>query len=265
MSGYAGFYQRYTDYVKGFRLPDGTLSEPMQRKFEHTMEVVEFAERIASAEQADEQEMLCCKLSALFHDTARYKQVALHHSFNDTESKFDHGHEGARILLECDLLSGLPADAACAVLTAVELHNKPVVDFSRLGGIFSAPVKNVRDADKLSILNLLTAYITGELKFEDSSVFLLKCADSPEITPVVLQNVLEGRPVLYKDLRSINDFKLSLFSWSRDLNFAESARIVMEHRFYERIREKLPDISGIDIIYKNTMDVLKCLSLKSGN
>ena len=62
MSGYSDFEQRYMAYVDTFRQPDGTLSEPMQRKLEHTMEVVRFAERIASAEKAGEGEALLCRL-----------------------------------------------------------------------------------------------------------------------------------------------------------------------------------------------------------
>ena len=227
------------------------------------MEVVRFAEQIASAEGAGENEFLLCRLAALFHDTARYKQVAQHHTFNDTESKFDHGHEGARLILEHDLLAGLPAPDACAVITAVELHNKPWIDFSCMGGIFTAPAKNVRDADKLSILKLLTGYITGEIKFEDSSIFLLRRPDSPEITPAILETVLSGKPVLYRDLNTLNDFKLSLFAWCRDLNYAESARMAMELAFYDKIRANLPDLPGVDQIYRNAMEQLTCLSLKS--
>ena len=256
------FRQRYSAYVDTFRRSDGTLSEPMARKLDHTLEVVSFAERIAVSGGAGEKELLLCKLAALFHDTARYKQVALHHTFNDTVSGFDHGHEGARLLLEHEMLSGLPAVETCAVLTAVELHNKPEIDFSEIGGIFTSPVKNVRDSDKLSILHLLSSYITGELKFEDSSIFLLKRPDSPEITPEIIETVKAGKPVLYKNLNTVNDFKLSLFSWCRDLNYGESARIAMEFRFYEKIRDNLPDTHDVQQIYQQAMDHLKCLSLK---
>lgn len=262
MIGYSVFEQRYMDYVATFRQNDGTLSEPMQRKLEHTMEVVRFAERIASAEGAGENEYLLCRLAALFHDTARYKQVALHHTFSDAESKFDHGHEAVRIMLERELLSELPALESSAVLTAVEMHNKPWIDFSRMGGIFTAPAKNVRDADKLSILRLLTGYITGEIKFEDSSIFLQMKMDSPELTPAIVETVLAGKPVLYRDLNTINDFKLSLFAWCRDLNYAESARMAMEFSFYDKIRANLPDDPAVDQIYKNAMETLKCLSSK---
>lgn len=262
MTGYSVFEQRYMAYVDTFRQSDGTLPEPMERKLEHTLEVVRFAERIASAEGAGEDSFLLCQLAALFHDTARYKQVALHHTFNDTISKFDHGHEGVRLILEHELLAGLPAMEASAVITAVELHNKPFVDFSRLGGIFTAPAENVRDADKLSILRLLTGYITGEIKFEDSSIFLLKRPDSPEITPSIIETVLAGKPVLYRDLNTLNDFKVSLFAWCRDLNYAESARMAMEFAFYDKIRANLPEVPEVDQIYQNAMDTLKCLSSK---
>ena len=229
----------------------------------HTLEVVEFAERIARAENAGEQELLLCMLAALFHDTARFEQVARFHTFDDTASKFDHGHEGARIVMANEFLAGLSPAESCAVITAVELHNKPRVDFSQVGGIFTAPVKNVRDADKISILKLLTAYITGTLKFEDSSVFLLKCFDSEELSPVVLDAVLKGRAVLYKDLRTVNDFKISLFAWCRDYNYPESAGMILESRYYEQIRETLPDLPVVDQIYQQAMDHLKCLSSKS--
>ena len=52
MMDYSVFEQRYMTYVETFRQAGGTLSEPMQRKLEHTMEVVRFAEQIASAEGA---------------------------------------------------------------------------------------------------------------------------------------------------------------------------------------------------------------------
>ena len=87
MTGYSVFEQRYMAYVDTFRQSDGTLPEPMERKLEHTLEVVRFAERIASAEGAGEDSFLLCQLAALFHDTARYKQVALHHHYNRKDQK----------------------------------------------------------------------------------------------------------------------------------------------------------------------------------
>lgn len=263
MMEYSDFLAVYTAYAESFRQPDGTLSEPMQQKLDHTLEVVEFADRIASAQKADPREFLLCKLAALFHDTARFRQLQLYHTFDDGASKFDHGHEGVRILLEKNMLAGLPPSEACAVITAVELHNKPRVDFSQLGGIFSAPAKNVRDADKLSILKLLTAYITGELQFEDSSVFLLKCTDSEEFTPEILDAVLNGKAALYQYLHTVNDFKLSLFAWCGDYNYPETARIILEYGFYDRIRKTMPDQPVVDLIYQKAMDQLKCLSSKS--
>ena len=67
MIGYDVFEQRYMDYAATFRQPDGTLPEPMQRKLEHTMEVVRFAERIASAEGAGENEYLLCRIKSDGH------------------------------------------------------------------------------------------------------------------------------------------------------------------------------------------------------
>jgi hypothetical protein len=60
------------------------------------------------------------------------------------------------------------------------------------------------------------------------------------------KTVLEGEMIRYKDIRSRADFLISLFAWPVDLNFKESARILLEDGAYYKIGKFIPPAPIID-------------------
>ncbi len=258
--------ERFDRYVSPFRRPDGTFGDAMAEKYNHTFDVVEYAREIAEAEHFSAPDRDTVLAAALFHDCARFEQVRRFNTFSDQASGFDHGHEGARLIMAENFLAGMPPEDVCAAVTAVELHNKPSVDWSRLGSVQALASKTTRDSDKLAILKVLLAFLNGELKMEDDAIMRLgKVKRTGEFSPKIVDAALNGTVALHRDMRSFDDFLLTIYSWSGELYFPASAKIALRENFYGKLRKFLPaENPVVDTILKNTNGRLECLCSKSG-
>lgn len=244
--------KRFLAYVETFRASDGTLPLPMRLKLQHTFEVCRFVERICDGEGGvPERDWSLFLTAGLFHDVSRFEQYEKHKTFLDAAS-FDHGDRSAELLEEKGFLSELPERERRCVVEAVRVHNKIAIpqDFP---AEFLPAARMTRDADKLAILCLLIRFFTGRC---DDPTVRLDLPDTPEIRESVLSQAMRGS-VRYTDLRNVNDFKLAIFGWARDLNFAASRRIAREKRIYETVRTLLPEDARVDALLKETQSVLR--------
>lgn len=130
------FFENYIDNfdekLKGVRL-----------KHKHSYRVVEKAMRISDTLNLDPEDLELVRVSALFHDIARFEQYTKYHTFDD-ELSFDHGDRGAEILLENGYKNNV-------VLNVVKYHNKIEIP-SYLDNKSKLISRIVRDADKIDIV-----------------------------------------------------------------------------------------------------------------
>ncbi len=259
---FAELRERFDRYADAFRTPEGVLPDAMQCKYDHTFDVVRYADAIASGEAFSAADRTLATVCALFHDVARFEQLKRFATFNDNISHFDHGHEGVRLLFENGFLLGLTPGDFETVLASVENHNKKTVAPGLPEPVLPF-VKITRDADKLAILELTIRYFAGEIKLEDETLVALGNSKAKGFSPEIVEAAREGHPVSYSKIRSENDFKLCLFTWPADLNFRTSAGLVLERGFYDRVRSFLPDDPVCDDILFKVKERLQCLSSKS--
>ena len=98
----------------------------------------------------------------------------------------------------------------------------------------------VRDSDKLDIMNVLLKYFVDENN--SNNVVTLGLQSDPErYSSQVVDALLSGKMVDYKDLVWINDFKLMLLSWVFDFNFFHTQAQVQNRGYLESILALLPD------------------------
>ena len=256
------FESRFAEYVDTYRSANGSLSDAIQCKYEHTFDVVRFARDIASRENFSGEELFLASLCALFHDIARFEQVKRFNTFNDTLSDFDHGYEATRILLERNFLKELsPAQRIC-VLASVEFHNKIAIPEGVCGAFALKFARLTRDADKLAILELVGRYLKGEIRIEDDSLIALSRNEGTEVSREIIEFVLAGRACSYGMVRNMNDFLICLFAWAFDLNYSASASIALSNDSYGILREFLPEAPLFTRILELTKERLKCRCLK---
>lgn len=237
-------------YVRGFDVDDPGMRENISLKAEHTRRVCENIVEIATSLGLAPPDLATAEAAALLHDIGRFEQYRRYRTFADGRSE-DHGALGASIIRENGVLADAsPADAD-VVNRAVACHNRIAVP-EDADGRFLLILKLLRDADKLDIWRVVTAYYrrtTGER----NPAVELDLPDGEGVSDSVYQGLMAGRPIRMADLRVLNDFKLLQMGWVYDLNFSKSFQMVAERGYLEAIRHALPGERRVDAVYERVL------------
>jgi len=238
---------RYDRYVDAFRAADGTLSQMLQLKLDHTRYVVENARQIMAGEKWPTERRVAGEACALLHDTGRYSQLRDFGTFEDAKS-FDHAMRSVEVVESSGWLNGLAADERQRILRAVALHNKKIVPDS-LDEASALLAHLVRDADKLDIFRVMeTAVTDGSLARNPEIAWGLRVKGAP--SPEVVASISAGRPVSYTWIKTLSDFVLIQVGWlNGGLHFPTSCRLACERRaleFREAYLKTLSDDPGVD-------------------
>ena len=231
----------YSGYVDGYRV-DGELPPMMALKLRHTDMVVANAKIIAECEGMDAAAAEACELAALLHDTGRYEQLRIYNTFRDSDS-VDHAVFSHGIIREKGWLDGYPNRDA--VLDAVLFHNRREVP-GGLDILTAAASHCTRDADKLDIFRVLEDRVANTDWRSDSTAFWnLPAIAKP--SPEVVSAIRDGRPVDYRNIKTLADFVLVQVGWLRsELHFGTSRKIAHERGHLAFRRRFLSELSGGD-------------------
>ena len=239
------FVQAFQNYAAGFAEPGRPLAFAQRLKLAHTMEVLDFAEKIMEREGiTDPRLVFTGKLTALFHDLARFRQYRQYRTFRDN-AEFNHGHQAADMLANESWLDTVDGDIREAVIAAVRVHNARVIP-ADLPQEALFPAKLVRDADKLSIYNVVLDYFHHKEEYQKDPAVSLELPETPEIDRALIAKIKTGQSGDYRQLTNVNAFLINLFSWVHDLNFTASCRITAEENIYPQIRKLLPPDEELD-------------------
>jgi hypothetical protein len=241
----APFIKNFQDYAASFAEPGRELAFAHQLKLAHTMEVLDYAEKIMVRENiTDPRLVFTGKLTALFHDLARFDQYKQYRTFRDN-ADFNHGHQAADMLEKGPWLDRIPADIRAAVIAAVRVHNARVLP-EDLPSDALFPARLVRDADKLSIYHVVLDYFHHREEYQKDPAVSLELPETPEIDRTLIAKIRQGQSGDYRQLTNVNAFLINLFSWVHDLNFTASCRIAAEEKIYPQLRELLPPDDELD-------------------
>ena len=240
--------RRYHAYVDTFRSADGSLSQMLQLKLDHTLQVVENAKRIMAGEAWSERAYVIGEACALLHDVGRYSQLKEFGTFQDSQS-IDHAVRGVEVAEAERLLDGAEEAERKRVLTSVALHNKKSVPES-LEPETARLVHLVRDADKLDIFRVLEVAIAdGSLERNPEIAWELQMKGAP--SPAVLESVRQGLPVSYAWVKSLSDFVLIQVGWLiGGLHYPAALRLASERRvleYREAFLKTLSDDPGVSL------------------
>ena len=238
----SGLYDAYVDTYRG---QNGVLPPMMQLKLVHTRKVVEAACAIAKGEGFDAPTARACEAAALLHDTGRYEQLRVYHTFRDSDS-VDHAVFSHDIVKEKGWLDGW--EDKDAILAAVLYHNRREIP-EGLDPLTLACSRTVRDADKLDIFRVLEDQIaTTDWRHDAKAFWNLPTTAAPN--PVVAEAIREGRPVDYQNIKSLADFVLIQVGWMvSGLEYATSRRLCAArgHLAYRRhFLHQLTDAPVVD-------------------
>lgn len=230
------FFDRYTDEF----ITRHSDNFPYVLKKEHSCRVCANMEILGREQNLGRQEMLLARTVALLHDIGRFSQYETWHTFSDPVS-VDHGELGAEEIQRLGILNHFPGKEHRAVLAAVKYHNVRFIP-EDLEDKSLFLTRLVRDADKIDILRVLVGqYLEIQSGAEEKNGFITHGrADDGRISDELAGEVLQGRSLDSRRVKSLNDLKLLHLSWLFDLNFGESVRIIHEKGYLMTILDTLP-------------------------
>jgi putative nucleotidyltransferase with HDIG domain len=235
--GGVDFKTWFLTYTARFSMEDPADQAHIDLKREHSLRVFQEASRLAAAEGLASRDAFLARLAALLHDVGRFEQYRRFRTYKDADS-VDHARCGFRVLRRENLLSVLPREDRVAVMTAVLVHNRRDLP-TMLRGRPALLSRVVRDADKLDIIPVVLDNM--EQGPEASPVVMLGLRqDEKAYSGIVLEQVLSGSLVDYRNMVFGNDFKLLLCSWALGLNFGWTRREFLRRGYLDRIFRGLP-------------------------
>jgi len=214
----------------------------------HTTRVCANALRIAAGLGLDARATALAEMIALFHDAGRFPQYVRYRTFEDSRS-VNHAVLGAKVLLERNVLRGLPVRERSLIVRAVALHNVFVLP-TGLDDEILLHTKLVRDADKLDIWRVFIELSDRDVADWPSAAGL-GLPDAPDCSPAVIATLNRREMVRLTSLRTLNDFRLLQLAWIYDLNFAPSLAMVLERSVIEKLTASIPQTDKISQVVCN--------------
>ena len=238
----------FETYAAAYRTGNPDHDFHLDLKQAHSMNVFRYACRIAGAEDLFRNDADCARalrLAGLYHDFGRFEQYTRYGTFNDKLS-INHGHISVREVKRTGVLDGESNRVRSLAMAGIILHNR----FALPRGLtpdFLAVVKAVRDADKLDIMRVMAAHLTGKVVADP--VVVLNVKPSPEVSQAVLAAVMERRLARYVDMATTTDFALLVCGWLYDLNFAWSRRMAARSEHLAELYASLPRTPELAVFF----------------
>jgi putative nucleotidyltransferase with HDIG domain len=232
------FRHWFEEYSSRFLGDDEYVNIHIRLKQEHTKRVCEEILFLAEQLALDESQKCLAEVVALFHDIGRFPQFAQYRTYKDVRS-VDHCKLGVEVLTQEGILGSLRREEKQWVETAVEHHGRKSLP-SDLEGQALLFAKLIRDADKLDIYRIVVSSYQSYRENPAKFSFEIELPDDPGYSPAVLDAVLSGRVVDYRDLRTMNDMKLCQLGWVYDINFAAAFERLRQQGFIEALLGFLP-------------------------
>jgi putative nucleotidyltransferase with HDIG domain len=233
----------FDDYAASFYGDDETINANVELKENHSRRTCEQMLYLADELGLDENQKLLCETTALLHDVGRFEQFVRYRTYSDAKS-LDHCLLGLEILHKFLVLVGIDPKEKKLVEKAIEYHGRkelpPDLDNKYL--LFS---KLIRDADKLDAFNVIMTYYR---QYRDNPVSFklgVELPDEPGYSADVVNELLSGKCVDHRQLRTLNDLKLSLLGWVYDVNFTPTLKRIRQYGYLEELLAFLPDDENI--------------------
>lgn len=239
-------------YVQSFYSTDERLQFHVRLKEEHTLRVLQQAGAISRWLTLSPEKLQLAEIAALLHDIGRFSQYQTYRTFNDALS-VNHAQLGITVLEQSDILTraGLSVDQQNIVKKAILYHNGRCLprDIEESSSLLS---KITRDADKLDIFAMVVTD-DQENKIPQSPELQL----TPRYSQKIIEDLLQGRLVEPKDVKTGLDLILFRLSWIYDIYFTYSFRYIEEQQYVEKLILMLPATEDIQCVHHYIKQYIK--------
>lgn len=233
---FTGFVASY--YKEG----DAFLNENINLKECHTHRVCKEMRDLASALKMDRPEAVLAEAIALLHDVGRFPQFRKYRTYKDTISE-NHSLLALQVIDEHGLLGPLAEDERAIIVKAVEFHGARVLPELNARTLHFA--KMIRDTDKLDIFELLVKNYRILAQTPEKYKWEQEFPDQPACNPTIVECIMRGETVDYRELRTVNDAKLLQIGWVFDVYFDYTLEVIARRGYLQTIIELLPDTEDV--------------------
>lgn len=228
----------FLDHVKTFEFESSKDQANIDLKKDHTLRVMGEMQVIAKSLGLKGNDLRIARIMALFHDLGRFDQYARYGTFLDAISE-DHAALSLKVLEENQVLSVLSPQTRDLIIYCIKWHNKAGLPENAAGReAFFARL--LRDADKLDIWRVVTRYYR-EKDRASNSVIELGLPNTPKISDKVHADIMAGKLVDAKHLKTMADFMALQMGWVFDLNYQKTFELLDKRGYLEKIARVLPD------------------------
>ncbi|MFO7940949.1 MAG: HD domain-containing protein [Bacteroidales bacterium] len=258
---YAQLEKWFGDYVMQFHSKDPHFQKNIEVKREHSYQVHANMEKMGIRMELNEEQQLVAEAIGLLHDIGRFEQFRRYQTFYDKVS-VDHADLGVSVLQELNVLQEWPQEAQEWVLTAIKWHNKKALpeDLSETERLYC---KLIRDADKLDIWRVVTAYYC-RMDEETNNTLQLDLPDTPGYQPINVERIRQHEMVDLQDLKNLNDFKLLQVGWVFDINFATTLALLKQRNYLTPLFASLPNDDIIGELKKEVENYIEKVLTNNG-
>jgi hypothetical protein len=227
-------------YVHQFCTGDERIDSAICLKVKHTKNVALEILDIAHTLHLDAEHCYLAEIVAILHDIGRFEQYLRYHTYSDQKSE-DHAALGLEVLAQTGAINQLDTYEQDLIRKVIAHHNRFALPDSD-DQEFLQLLKMLRDADKIDILHVVTEHYAGYSRNEAINISL---PDTPDISDVIIQCILNNTLVNVKDLKTQNDFKLLQIGWVFDLNFPRTYQLFRQRHYLDKIAAALPNINSV--------------------
>ncbi|HSO66903.1 MAG TPA: HD domain-containing protein [Desulfatirhabdiaceae bacterium] len=227
----------FTTYVSDYYTGESDYDRNIRLKEEHTYHVCRNMTDLIDPLNLSENDRHLAEAIALFHDVGRFEQYRQYRTFFDRASE-NHARLGLKVLAEKKIMPSIERSERRILSRAIAFHNAAILPQNESSRTLLF-MKLIRDADKLDIWRVVTAYYQEKNMFPNPTIEL-GLPDGPECSAEVIQAIWNNTFASIGHIRTLNDFKLLQISWVFDLNFKKSFTLLTERGYIDQIRSVLP-------------------------
>lgn len=232
------FNKWFNNYVAGFYSDDDYINANIKLKEQHSKRVCSEMLYLADELKLPESQKYLATAIALFHDIGRFEQFKKYRTYSDNRS-IDHSKLGIEVLAKETVLAGVKKKEKEIIERAIEFHNQLELP-AGLDSDTLLMAKLIRDADKLDIYYVVIEYYKKYEENPEGFQLEVELPDTPNVSAKVLEDLIAGRRIDYRNLKSWNDMKLCQLSWVYDINFSATLKRIKQQGFIEKIILFLP-------------------------
>jgi hypothetical protein len=233
----------FDEYVGSFYGEESYVNANLKLKEGHTRRVCAEAGVLAKELGLGPEQRLIAETIGLFHDLGRFRQFVEYRTFVDIKSK-NHSQLAVEVLEEKGVLGRLSEDEVELIFSAIRLHNQRKLP----GGLDERTelfAKLIRDADKIDIYYVAIKNYQEYESCPEGLVYEVELVDDDSYSQHIFEAIMQGVPVGYHELRTINDAKMLQLGWVFDINFNATLRIIRQRRYLLQLMAMLPRTAEI--------------------